>query len=224
MVCNSALVQAVIERDVRQRALELGEALLARDLAALERLCDPEAWNRACSDELSRLSEHAAAAALLGTLDRRSLLRVATPGAAYPEYVVEQQWIAGSDGPVVEDERLFALADRTEVEASGDAERIARLRTKLAAQDAASAYAAALVHHDGAAVAAMWSPRFAGSHADRIRERIGELRSAELIGSVGPRTLVRCVFADAEETVELLWREQGARWLIEAARTFTGAG
>ena len=223
-MCDSAVVHAIVERDVRQRALELGEALLARDLAALERLCDPEAWGRACGDELARLSQHASAVKLLGTLDRRSLLRVSTPGGAYPEYIVEQQWVPGAGGPVVEDERLFALADRAEIESSGDAERIARLRTKLAAQDAATAYAQALVHHDGEAVAGMWSRRFAGSHADRIRERIGELRAAELIGSVGPRTLVRCVFADGEETVELLWREQGARWLIEAARTFTGAG
>lgn len=216
-------MHAILDVDVRSRACELGEALLARDLAALERLCDPEAWERACREELGRLAEHAGAVTLLGTLDRRSLLRVATPTGQYPEYVVEQQWLARGGRLLVEDERLFALADRAEVEASSDAERLSRMRTKLAAQDAARAYVSALTHHDAAAVAAMWSPRFAGSHADRVRARIGELRAAELIGSVGPRTLVRCLFGDGEETVELLWREQGGRWLIEAARTFTTA-
>src|SRR5215470_2028816 len=98
MVCNSASMHAIVERDVRQRAQELGEALVAHDLGALQRLCDAEAWNRACGEELGRLAEHAETATLLGTLDRRSLLRVATPGGAYPEYIVEQQWIPGADG------------------------------------------------------------------------------------------------------------------------------
>jgi hypothetical protein len=47
------------------------------------------------------------------------------------------------------------------------------------------------------------------------------VRRAELIGSVGPRTLVWLAMADGERTVELLWRRHDDRLLIAGARTFT---
>ena len=63
--------------------------------------------------------------------------------------------------PLVEDERLFTLIDRAALEAAGDTGRLARLATKLAAQDAALGYVDALNTRDAAAVTALWTPDFA---------------------------------------------------------------
>jgi hypothetical protein len=120
----------------------------------------------------------------------------------------------------VEDERLFTLADRAAIETSGDTERLERMATKLAAQDAAVAYAAALRAGDPVAVSALWSSRFADAHGAEVLPRVASVAGAELIGSVGPRTLVRVWYTGSDETVELLWRPHGDRWLVEGARTF----
>jgi hypothetical protein len=211
-------MDATTDRRLWDRASQLRLLLLSGDLSALAGLADPAFWQRAGQAELTVLARHATEAAVLGVLGRRSLMHVLTPGAAYPHYVVEQQW--SDAGGLVEDERLFVLVDRSEVMASGDVERIERLRTKLAAQEAAQRYARALESGDAAAVEALWSRGFAEAHAAEVRPRIGLVRSAQLIGSVGPRTLVRCLMAGGEETAELLWREHDGGWLVEGARTF----
>ena len=105
------------------------------------------------------------------------MLHATTPGAAYPAYVVEQQWTPAAGRPLVEDERLFTLIDRAALEAAGDTDRLARLATKLAAQDAALGYVDALNAHDAAAVMALWTPDFAAAarrcHAAHRRPAVG---------------------------------------------------
>jgi hypothetical protein len=215
-------VEAAVDHGaVWARALELRGALLTRAADRVEALCDPVFWRRAGREELLGLLPHIASATTLGVLGRRSLIRLAAPGARHPEPVLEQLWAQVDGALVVEDERLFALADRAQVEASGDPERLARLRTKLECQDAARLYAAALAGHDVTAATAMWSDVYAGIHGDEVRPQIATVRRAELIGSVGPRTLVWLAMNDGEHTVELLWRAHDHRWLIEGARTFT---
>ena len=54
-----------------------------------------------------------------------------------------------------------------------------------------------------------------------MRPQIATVRRAELIGGVGPRTLVWLAMDGGEATVELLWRRRDGRLLIEGARTFT---
>ncbi|MDX6544505.1 MAG: hypothetical protein QOG02_279 [Gaiellales bacterium] len=212
---------AVDRGAVWARALELRDALLTRDVGRVEGLCDPGFWERAGRDELLGLLPYVASATALGVLGRRSLIRLTAPGARHPEPVLEQLWAQVGGTMLVEDERLFALADRAQIEASGDAERLERLRTKLECQDAARLYAAALAAHDVAAATAMWSAAYAAGHGDEVRPQIPTVRRAELIGSVGPRTLVWLAMGDGEHTVELLWHEHDHRWLIEGARTFT---
>src|SRR6185437_16697594 len=97
-------------------------------------------------------------------------LHATTPGAAYPAYVVEQQWTPAAP-PLAEDERLFTLIDRAALEAAGDTGRLARLATKLAAQDAALNYVDALNAHDAAAVRALWTPDFAAGREIRRPQR-----------------------------------------------------
>lgn len=221
-MCDSAAVNAAVEHGaVWMRALELRDALLAGDAAAIEALSDPEFWERAGRDELLALIPHVTSATALGVLGRRSLLLLTAPGARHPEASLEQLWALVGDRLLVEDERLFTLVDRAAVEASGDRQRLERLRTKLEAQDAALAYATALARHDVAAVAAMWSPGYAAGHGQEVRPQIAAVRRAELIGSVGPRTLVWLVMEEGEQTVELLWRRHDGRLLIKGARTFT---
>jgi hypothetical protein len=214
-------VQRGTDQELWRRAGELCAALVAGDLEALRRLCDAEFWDRAGAGELPRLAEHTTAATPLGVLGRRTLSLVITPSAEHAEYAVEQQWAAGPPGLVVEDERLFTLLDRGALLAAGDEERLARMATKLAAQEAALAYVAALEARDSAAVAGMWSPAFDSAHGDQVRARIPLVIRAALVGSVGPRTLVRCRFSDGvDETDELLWRQSDGRWLVHGARSF----
>jgi len=219
-MCDSAAVNVAVDHGaVWSRALKLRDALLAADAAAVEGMCTAEFWERAGSDELLGFTPHVASATALGVLARRSMLRLSAPGARFPEAVLEQLWSPHDGRLLIEDERLFTLIDRAEVEASGE-ERLERLRTKLDAQDAALAYAAALTGHDPAAATAMWSP----THEEgpgHVPPRISGVRRAELIGSVGPRTLVWLAMDDGEATVELLWRRRNGRLLIESARTFT---
>jgi len=202
------------------RALELRDALLAGDAVAVEAMSAAEFWERAGRDELLGFIPHVTSATALGVLARRSLLQLRSPGARYAEAVLEQLWSIHGESLLVEDERLFTLVDRAEVEASGE-ERLERLRTKLDGQDAALAYVAALAGHDTVAATAMWSPAYAEGHGREVRPQIATVRRAELIGGVGPRTLVWLAMDGGEATVELLWRRRDGRLLIEGARTFT---
>ncbi|HEV8155652.1 MAG TPA: hypothetical protein VGP67_08965 [Gaiellales bacterium] len=211
-------------QDVDARMLWTGAgavcaALVAHDIDALCALMAEELWERAAAEELAPLAEHAVAARPLGVLGRHTILHATTPGAAYPAYVVEQQWTPAAGHPLVEDERLFTLIDRAALETAGDAGRLARLATKLAAQDAALGYVDALNAHDAAAVMALWAPDFAAGRVG-VMPRVDGLRSAELIGSVGPRTLVLCRFDDHDETQELLWRPLDGRILVQGQRSF----
>jgi hypothetical protein len=218
-MCDPAAVQGVDDRTLWAAAGTVCGRLVAHDMDALRALTAEELWVRAAAEELAPLVEHAVAARPLGVLGRHTLLHAATPGAAYPAYVVEQQWTPAAGRPLVEDERLFTLIDRAALEAAGDSDRLARLATKLAAQDAALGYVDALNDHDAAAVTAMWTPDFAAGRAGAAPPVDG-LRSAELIGSVGPRTLVLCRFADHDETQELLWRPLDGRILVQGQRSF----
>ncbi len=218
-MCDPAAVQGVDDRTLWAGAGAVCDALLAHDMDALRALTAQELWVRAAAEELAPLAEHAVAARPLGLLGRHTMLHATTPGAAYPAYVVEQQWTPAAVPPVVEAERLFTLIDRASLEAAGDTDRLARLATKLAAQDAARGYVDALNAHDTAAVMALWTPDFAAAHADAT-PRIEGLRSAALIGSVGPRTLVLFRFDDHDETQELLWRPLDGRILVQGQRSF----
>ena len=128
---------------------------------------------------------------------------------------------AVDDRLLVEDERLFTLVDRAKVEAAGDGNgwsgcapssrpRTPRWRTP-------PPWSATTWRRS----TAMWSPGYAAGHGQEVRPQIATVRRAELIGSVGPRTLVWLVMDDGEHTVELLWRSHDGRLLIEGARTFT---
>lgn len=218
-MCDPAAVQDVDDRALWAGAGAVCAALLAHDMDALHALTAEEMWERAAAEELAPLAEHAVAARPLGLLGRHTMLHATTPGAAYPAYVVEQQWTPAAGSPLVEDERLFTLIDRAALEADGDTGRLARLATKLAAQDAALGYVDALNAHDAAAVMALWTPDFAAGRVGAT-PRIDGLRSAELIGSVGPRTLVLCRFDDHDETQELLWRPLDGRVLVQGQRSF----
>ena len=217
-MCDPAAVQGVDDRTLWAGAEAVCDALVAHDIDALRALTTEELWGRAAAEELAPLAEHAVAARPLGLLGRHTLLHTTTPVAAYPAYVVEQQWTRAGH-PLVEDERLFTLIDRAALEAAGDTGRLARLATKLAAQDAALGYVDALNARDAAAVMALWAPDFAAGRAGAA-PRIDGLRSAELIGSVGPRTLVLCRFDDHDETQELLWRPLDGRILVQGQRSF----
>ena len=218
-MCDPAAVQGVDDRTLWAGAEAVCDALVAHDTDALRALTTGELWLRAAAEELAPLAEHAVAARPLGLLGRHTMLHATTPGAAYPAYVVEQQWTLSAGRPLVEDERLFTLIDRAALEAVGDTDRLARLTTKLAAQDAARGYVDALNAHDAAAVKALWTPDFAAAGVGAM-PRIEGLRSAELIGSVGPRTLVLYRFDDHDETQELLWRPLDGRVLVQGQRSF----
>jgi hypothetical protein len=218
-MCDPAAVQDVDARMLWTGAGAVCAALVAHDIDALCALMAEELWERAAAEELAPLAEHAVAARPLGVLGRHTILHATTPGAAYPAYVVEQQWTPAAGHPLVEDERLFTLIDRAALETAGDAGRLARLATKLAAQDAALGYVDALNAHDAAAVMALWAPDFAAGRVG-VMPRVDGLRSAELIGSVGPRTLVLCRFDDHDETQELLWRPLDGRILVQGQRSF----
>jgi hypothetical protein len=218
-MCDSAAVHDVDDRTLWAGAGAVCDALVAHDMEALRALTARELWGRAAAEELAPLAEHAVAARPLGLLGRHTMLHAATPGAAYPAYVVEQQWTPDAGRPLVQDERLFTLIDRAALEAAGDTGRLARLATKLAAQDAALGYVDALNAHDAAAVMALWTPHFAAGRVG-VMPCVDGLRSAELIGSVGPRTLVLCRFDDHDETQELLWRPLDGRVLVQGQRSF----
>ena len=206
------------EARVWERAVQMCDRLAAGDEAGLRELCDEAFWERVGEEELAGLARDASSAEMLGVLGRRSLMLVETPGGPDPRCAVEQQW--AGEGYLVDDQRLFTLVDRAEVEASGDAERLARLGTKLAAQDAGTRYAILLAANDSRGVASMWTDAFREVHGNEVLPRIPLVRSAQLVGGVGPRTLIRSRFDAGEETAEVLWREVDGRWLVAGARTF----
>lgn len=215
-------MEEVAELGVWNAAGRMAAALRDRDLDRLRQLSAEEFWERVGHEELSDVARHVVAVTLLGALGRRTLLDAETPGAGSERYVLEQQWTGGAEPALVEDQRLFTLADRAAIQASGDAERIERMATKLAAQDAAAVYAAALARRDVPAATALWSPAFAGSYGEEVLPRMQTVSDAALIAAVGPRTLVRVWYEGAaDETAELLWRpdEEGGMQ-IRGARTF----
>jgi hypothetical protein len=216
-MCDPPAVQGVDDRTLWAGAEAVCDALVAHDMEVLRALTTGELWARAAAEELAPLAEHAVAARRLGLLGRHTMLHAITPDAAHPAYVVEQQWTPTAGRPLVEDERLFTLIDRAAL--GGDTDRLARLATKLAAQDAALRYVDALNAHDADAVKALWTPDFAAGRAGAT-PRIEGLRSAELIGGVGPRTLVLCRYDDHDETQELLWRPLDGRILVQGQRSF----
>jgi hypothetical protein len=55
-------------------------------------------------------------------------------------------------------------------------------------------------------------------------ERAAHATRAELVGSVGPRTLVRVWSGDSDVTLEYLWRRHGDDWQIAFVRQFGRAG
>ena len=118
-MCDSAAVNAAVDHGaVWMRALELRDALLAGDAVAVEAMSAAEFWERAGRDELLGFIPHVTSATALGVLARRSLLQLRSPGARYAEAVLEQLWAIHGESLLVEDERLFTLVDRAEVEAS----------------------------------------------------------------------------------------------------------
>jgi hypothetical protein len=213
-------VNTALENHTWARAEQLRERLLAQDVGGIEALCTADFWERSGRSDLAGVAPHVREAVTLGALGRRSLIFLHTAGHRWPAPVLEQLWAESAGELLLEDHRVFTLMTRAQVEALGDPEELARLQTKIAAQDAAEAYVIALNDHDQRAAQAAWSHAFAERFDLDLHNRISRLRSAELIGSVGPRTLLRCWFDDAEQTIELLWRRREARLLIEGARVF----
>jgi hypothetical protein len=213
-------VNTALENQTWARAEQLRDRLQAQDPDGVEALCTTDFWERSGRNELLGVAPHVKDAITLGALGRRSLISLHTVGHRWPAPVLEQLWTDAGDRLLLDDQRVFTLMTRAQVEALGDPEELARLQTKISSQDAAEAYVIALNDRDERAAAAAWSTSFADRFDLDLNSRIEMLVSAELIGSVGPRTLVRCWFDDGEQTIELLWRRREARLLIEGARVF----
>ena len=192
------------ERRIGERGTELAAAIGAGDGARIEALSDPDFWARDGREDAVRLGALGGPVVLLGVLGRRTLLRVAGD-------VFEQLW-TDAEPPLVEDQRRFTLVSRDQVESIGDPERIELLQTKLDSQDAATRLVDALRSGDEAAAAVLLG---GGPVAG-----VPGIRDAELIGSVGPRTLVRLVGDDGEQTVEFLWRRGEDGLQVAGARAF----
>lgn len=202
-----------LERRIARRAAELARLFEAGDAAAIEPLCDPAFWARAGGEELSELVEDGRSATVLGVLGRRSLIHLA-PGS-----VVEGQWIERGGELLLEDQREFTLLDRVGL-IGAEPERVERVRTKRRAEDAAMRYVAALQDRDEVAAGAFYEPSFARAGDVDLLERLPFLREVELIGSVGPRTLVRVELEGGEQTIEYLWRDHDGALAIVGARVF----
>jgi hypothetical protein len=209
---------------VTEAADELAAALAAGDLGRIRALASPGFW-----DELEGAADYAervpvdGTVEVLGTLGDRSLLLVAAAsGVVTDGYALEQAWTHGTP-PRVDQERLFTLLDVQRERASGEEERLARLATKIGAQEAGEALCAALAGGDAGAVREMVEPG-REKLADQEAERATHVTRAELVGSVGSRTLVRVWSGDSDVTVEYLWRRQGDAWRIGYVREFSRAG
>ena len=208
---------------VTDAANELVTALSTGDRAGLQALADPDFWERAGAADYAERLPVEGEVELLGTLSDRSLLLVTpAPGSEGRRYALEQAW-SESSPPRVIDERLFTLADAAKARAHGDEDLLRRLATKLAGQEAAEALVAAFNRHDGAAVRMMVEPG-KDETADQEADRATRATRAELVGSVGPRTLVRVWSADSDVTLEYLWRRHGDDWQIAYVREFSRAG
>jgi hypothetical protein len=205
---------------VTQAANELVEALSAGDGGRIQALSVPEFWERAGAEEYAERLPFDGPVELLGTLGDRSLLLV-TPGSG-PRFALEQAWTDDAR-PLIADERHFELVDAAAIRAEGDEERLERLATKLAGQDAGEALAAAFERRDSAAVRAMVEPERA-ELADQEAGRAAGATRAELVGSVGPRTLVRVWSGSSDVTLEYLWRRHGDDLQIAFVREFSRAG
>lgn len=205
---------------VTQAAEELVDALSAGDAERIRALCVPDFWERAGKDEYAERLPVDGAVELLGILGDRSLILV-TP-ALGSRFALEQAW-TGDARPLIADERHFELVDAAALRAEGDQERLERLATKLAGQDAGEALVAAFDRGDGAAVRAMVEPE-RGDLADQEAERAERATRADLVGSVGPRTLVRVWSGDSDATLEYLWRRNGNDLRIAFVREFSRAG
>jgi hypothetical protein len=206
-------MDAELERRVGQRAAELASLLEQGDAAVIEPLCDPEFWERAGAEEFPELLEEAGRAVVLGVLGRRSLIRL------LPESTLEGQWVDRDGELLLEDQREFTMLDRVSL-AEASPERIERMQTKRRAEDAARRYVDSLQERDEVAAGAFFEPVFARAADVDLLERLPFLRAAELIGSVGPRTLVRLELEGGEQTVEYLWRDHDGSMAIVGARTF----
>ena len=201
-----------LELRIAQRAAQLAGIYQTGDAAAAEPLCDPVFWERAGREKLPELLADVATARVLGVLGRRSLIRL------LPTSVVEGQWIDRGGELLLEDQREFTLLDRTGLD--GDPERLQRMRTKRRSEDAAMRYVSALQERDEVAAGAFFEPGFARSGDIDLLERLPFLTVAELIGSVGPRTLVRVELEGGEQTIEYLWRDHDGALAIVGARVF----
>lgn len=217
-VCDSAGVDPV---SISERAEELAAALAEGSLDRIQALADPEFWERDGAEDYGARLPVAGAVELLGTLGDRSLLWVG-PGSDGGGYALEQAW-SDETPPVVADERLFTLLDAEALRAEGDEERLERAATKLAGQDAAGELSAAFDRQDSDAVRALVEPERTELAEAEAARAVGATR-AELIGSVGPRTLVRVWSGDSDVTVEYLWRPRGESWRIGFAREFSRTG
>jgi signal transduction histidine kinase len=203
---------------INDRASALADALRERRLENVRAMCTDDLWARLGDEEYGGLLPHVVGAELLGTLFRRSVLRLETPGWKHASLVFEHLWDESSPA-LVEDQRMFTRADRAEVERSGDQERLARMRTKLDAQDAAERLAEALRAHDADAAMLLFDPELVHWRDHELRTPLTAITTAELIGSVGPRTLVR-ISGARDQTVEYLWRRAEGGMLVAGARVF----
>jgi len=203
---------------IDDRAAALAGALRGRRLESVHAMCTEDLWARVGDEEYAALLPHVVGAEVLGTLYRRSLLRLEAPGWKHSRLVFEHLWDQSSPA-LVEDQRMFTLAERAEVERSGDQERLARMRTKLDAQDAAEHLAEALRSHDAEAAMRLFDPELVAWRDHEQRTPLTAITAAELIGSVGPRTLVR-IGGVRDHTVEYLWRRAGEGMLLAGARVF----
>ncbi len=210
-------MEAGTEEATAARSAELAAAARGGDLDAVQRLAGAGFWERAGREDWTELLAETQGAIELGVLGRRSLLRL-LPGS-----VVEVLWADREGVLLVDDQRLFTLLDRAGLLASGDDERIARTQTKLRSEDAAYRYLDALLARDEIAAGAFYEPAFAARADLDLHERLPFLRSAELLGSVGPRTLVRVELEGGEQTIEYLWREHDGALAIVGARVFRPA-
>jgi hypothetical protein len=92
---------------------------------------------------------------------------------------------------------------------------------KLAVQRTARRLERAVNDHQLEASAEYFSPDFA-ERDDELAPLLAETAQGELIGTVANRTLFQLRRTDADDrVVELLWREQEGRWLIEDCRVFS---
>jgi hypothetical protein len=210
-------MEAGTEEATAARSAELATAARSGDLDAVQRLSDPIFWDRAGREDWTELLAVTQGAVELGVLGRRGLLQL-PPGS-----VIETLWADRQGVLLLDDQRQFTLLDRAGLLASGDEERIDRMSTKLRAEDAALRYVDALLARDEVAAGAFYEPAFAVRADLDLHERLPFLRSAELIGSVGPRTLVRVELEGGEQTIEYLWREHDGALAIVGARVFRPA-